>query len=57
MTFVNGPDVLWTGLVQRFRDDQLLELVITAGWYRLLSGVINAARVQREPWGQRFPRR
>lgn len=50
-------DALWTELVPRFRDDQLLELVITAGWYRLLSGVINAARVEREPWAQRFPGR
>ena len=46
---------LWSALAERFRDDQILELVITAGWYRLLSYVINVARVEREPWGARFP--
>jgi 4-carboxymuconolactone decarboxylase len=46
---------LWTALADRYPDDQLLELVITAGWYRLLSYVINAARVEREPWAARFP--
>jgi alkylhydroperoxidase family enzyme len=49
-------DALWTSLAERFREDQLLELVIVAGWYRLLSYVINAARVQHEPWATRFPR-
>jgi 4-carboxymuconolactone decarboxylase len=38
---------------QRVKRD--LELMITAGWYRLLSYVINGARIQREPWAARFP--
>jgi alkylhydroperoxidase family enzyme len=48
-------DELWSRLAERFRPDQLLELLITAGWYRLLSYVINGARVQPEPWAARFP--
>jgi alkylhydroperoxidase family enzyme len=48
-------DELWAKLAERFRDDQLLELVIVAGWYRLLSYVINAAGVEHEPWAARFP--
>jgi 4-carboxymuconolactone decarboxylase len=48
-------DVLWRRLAERFRDDQLLELVIVAGWYRLLSYVINAVGIEREPWAARFP--
>ena len=48
-------DTLWAELAERFSDDQLLELVITAGWYRLLSYVINAAGVEHEPWAARFP--
>jgi 4-carboxymuconolactone decarboxylase len=48
-------DELWERLAQHYRDDQLLELIIIAGWYRLISCVINAARVQREPWAARFP--
>lgn len=48
-------DALWEKLASRFRDDQLLELVIVCGWYRLLSYVINAARIEPEPWAARFP--
>jgi alkylhydroperoxidase family enzyme len=48
-------DALWAELAERFSSDQLLELVITAGWYRLLSYVINAAGVEHEPWAARFP--
>jgi alkylhydroperoxidase family enzyme len=46
---------MWTALAARFSDDQLLELVIIAGWYRLLSNVINVAAVDLEPWAARFP--
>ena len=49
------PDELWAALARRLDDDQLLELVIVAGWYRLLSCVINAAQVELEPWAPRFP--
>ena len=48
-------DELWSALTARYSDDQLLELVITAGWYRLLSYVINAAHIHPEPWAARFP--
>ena len=48
-------DALWASLTERFSSEQLLELVITAGWYRLLSYVINAAGVEHEPWAARFP--
>jgi 4-carboxymuconolactone decarboxylase len=48
-------EALWTALAERYPNDQLLELVITAGWYRLLSYVINAAHVEREQWAARFP--
>ena len=48
-------DALWARLAGRFSDEQLLELLVTAGWYRLLSYVINAAGIEREPWAVRFP--
>ncbi len=52
----NGiPEALWAELSTRFADDQLLELVIVAGWYRLIAYVINAAQVALEPWAERFP--
>jgi alkylhydroperoxidase family enzyme len=49
------PDELWGKLAARLSDDQLLELVIVAGWYRLISYVINAAKIELEPWAARFP--
>jgi 4-carboxymuconolactone decarboxylase len=48
-------DALWAELAQRWEPDQLLELVIAAGWYRLLSSVINTAGVPLESWAERFP--
>ncbi len=48
-------DRLWAALAERFSADQLLELLIIAGWYRLLSYVINVTRVRPEPWAARFP--
>jgi 4-carboxymuconolactone decarboxylase len=48
---------LWSTLAERYAEDQLLELVIVAGWYRLLSGVINAVGIQSESWAARFPPR
>jgi 4-carboxymuconolactone decarboxylase len=48
---------LWSELADRYRDDQLLELLIAAGWYRLIAGVINAIGVELEPWAARFPAR
>jgi alkylhydroperoxidase family enzyme len=46
---------LWSALSERFADPQLLELLVLAGWYRTLAYVINGARVQHEPWAERFP--
>ncbi len=46
---------LWAQLTDRYSDQQLLELVVTAGWYRTLAGVINATRIPLEPWAARFP--
>jgi 4-carboxymuconolactone decarboxylase len=46
---------LWASLTEQFSEDLLLELIITAGWYRLLSYVINAAAIECEPWAERFP--
>ena len=48
-------DALWSELAERYSDDQLLELVIIAGWYRLIAGVVNATRVEGERWAARFP--
>jgi 4-carboxymuconolactone decarboxylase len=51
----NVSDRLWAKLATRFGEEQLIELLVIAGWYRLLAYVINAAGVQRESWAARFP--
>ncbi len=48
-------DALWAALARRFAEDQLLELLVIAGQYRLISYVLNGARVRLEPWAERFP--
>jgi alkylhydroperoxidase family enzyme len=48
-------DALWSGLRENWTPPQILELLVIAGWYRLLSYVINGARIEREPWAARFP--
>jgi alkylhydroperoxidase family enzyme len=50
-------DELWGRLSAHWSPEELLELVVAAGWYRLVSGVINAARIPLEPWAERFPAR
>jgi 4-carboxymuconolactone decarboxylase len=50
-----ASDQLWTALANRYSDQQLLELVVIAGWYRTLAYVINVARLPLEPWAARFP--
>jgi len=52
---VSAP--LWSELTERYAHDQLLELLIVAGWYRLISGVINVVGIERESWAARFPGR
>jgi alkylhydroperoxidase family enzyme len=48
-------DELWRGLAERFSDAQILELIVTAGWYHLIAYVCNGLRVPLEPWAARFP--
>ena len=48
-------DPLWDELAAEWSPEQLLELVVCAGWYRLIAQTINAARIELEPWAARFP--
>jgi alkylhydroperoxidase family enzyme len=48
-------DELWAELERDWSRPQLLELIVCAGWYRLISQTINAARLELEPWAERFP--
>jgi alkylhydroperoxidase family enzyme len=48
-------DDLWAQLRSHYTDQQLLELIVTAGWYRTIAYGTNAARVPLESWAARFP--
>jgi 4-carboxymuconolactone decarboxylase len=48
-------DSTFAELEHHFGPVQIIELVVTAGWYHTISFVIDAARVQREPWALSFP--
>ena len=48
-------DELWEGLSTHFDAPQILELLVTAGWYHVISFVCNGARVEQEDWAERFP--
>jgi hypothetical protein len=34
---------------------QIIELLVTAGWYHVISYVCNGLRVEREEWAAQFP--
>ena len=48
-------DEAYAELERYFTPEQILELVVTAGWYHTISFVIGAARISLEPWAARFP--
>jgi alkylhydroperoxidase family enzyme len=48
-------DALWQQLAAHFADEQLVELIMLAGFYHALSYLINAAGVQHETFAPRFP--
>jgi 4-carboxymuconolactone decarboxylase len=45
---------LWAELAGEWEQPQLLELLVLHGWYRLIAGVANGARLPLEPWAERF---
>jgi 4-carboxymuconolactone decarboxylase len=47
-------DELFAELERHFGAEEILELVVTSGWYHTIAFVIRAARVEREPWAARF---
>lgn len=48
-------DATWARLAQRWSEPQLLELLVLAGFYRLVSGFLRSVGVQREPGTPGFP--
>ena len=48
-------DGTWASLASRFDEKQLIELLVLVGFYRLVSGFLNSAGVQRESGVPGFP--
>ncbi len=49
------PDALWAALRVEWSDEQILEILVLAGWYHSIAYVANTLRVPLEPWAARFP--
>ena len=52
----NVSDALWTALAKEWSPEQLVELVVLAGYYHLIAFATNALRLPLEPSGARFAR-
>ena len=48
-------DDLWASMAARWSSEQLLELLVLAGWYHAISFVANGFQVPLEDWALRFP--
>jgi 4-carboxymuconolactone decarboxylase len=48
-------DGTWSRLAARWSEAELLELLTVAGFYRLVSGLLNSVGVQLEPGTPRWP--
>ena len=49
-----ATDATYAALARHFRAPEILELVVTSGWYHTIAFVINVAGVEHEPWAARF---
>jgi alkylhydroperoxidase family enzyme len=49
-------DSLWAALAVEFRDEQLIELIMLAGFYHMVSFLTNALRLPAESFAVPFPR-
>ena len=49
------PDGLWRELTLAWSAEQLIELIVTVGWYHLISFVANGLNLPPEPWAARWP--
>jgi alkylhydroperoxidase family enzyme len=48
-------DATWATLATRWSDAELVELLVVAGFYRLVSGFLNSAGVQLDDGVPGFP--
>jgi hypothetical protein len=50
-------DPTWTVLAGRWNETELVELLVLAGFYRLISGFLNSAGVELDPGTPGWPQR
>lgn len=48
-------DDLWAGLAAHWSEEQIVELLMVAGMYHLISYVCNGLRIEHEAFAPRFP--
>jgi 4-carboxymuconolactone decarboxylase len=48
-------DPLWQRLTEWWNPQQLIELLLLAGWYHLIAFAANGLQVAPEDWAERFP--
>ncbi|HEX3518603.1 MAG TPA: hypothetical protein VHT29_06175 [Solirubrobacteraceae bacterium] len=48
-------DDLWRALGARFSEREILELIVTVGWYHTIAYVCNGVRLQDEEWAEPRP--
>ncbi|HMD56828.1 MAG TPA: hypothetical protein VKG82_05090 [Solirubrobacteraceae bacterium] len=48
---------LWAELGARFDERQIIELIVTVGWYHVIAYICNGLSVEAEEWAPGFPRR
>lgn len=48
-------DALWERLQKRYYDEAILEILMLAGYYRMVSYLTNALRLEPEPFAAPFP--
>jgi 4-carboxymuconolactone decarboxylase len=48
-------DEVWQSLAAHFDERQIIELIVTAGWYHVIGYVCNGAGIELEEWAARFP--
>lgn len=50
-------DALWQDLTRHWNEEQLLEILLVAGFYHAVSFTVNALRLPREEWAATLPTR
>jgi hypothetical protein len=50
------PEPLWQALAEAWSGEQLIELILLAGYYHTVSYLTNAFQIEAEPYAAPFPK-